>query len=229
MEHKILIVEDEQNLGNTLLEYLESKNFSVVLATSAKQAESIFQSQSISIVLMDIGLPDGNGIELARTFRKKNDKFVLLFISALNDPATRLEGLEIGAEDYITKPFELKELQLRLSRILKSKDMLNANPDQIDIGKLKIFFKSFYVVDAFNKQITLNQKECAILELLWRKQNEVVSRDQIIEDIWGKDSFPSNRTVDNYIVGLRKWCETDSDALTIETIRGIGYKLTKKI
>lgn len=225
-EPLILLVEDEVNLGSSLKEYLEIKNFKVTWADSVKTAKEEFYKNSYKIVLMDIGLPDGNGLELAQEFRNSRKDFVLLFLSALNDPNTRLEGLEIGAEDYITKPFELKELIIRLNRILNAMSDNDKNSNEIAIGGLKISFSKYELTDANNKIINMSQKECAILRMLYASVDQVVSRDKIIDNVWGQDAFPSNRTVDNYIVKLRKWCETDpEEKVTIESIRGIGYKL----
>lgn len=222
----ILIVEDEENLGITLSEYLKGLGHGCFWAKDAKSARELFASQKPGVILMDIGLPDGNGLDLAREFRKIRKDFVLLFLSALNDPETKVEGLEIGADDYITKPFALKELILRLNRILSSQSEISKLPEEINHGPLKIWFKRYEVQDAQGGVLTLSQKECAILELLYTKKNEAVDREEIIEKIWGEDKFPSNRTVDNYIVKLRKWCETDpAKNLEIQSIRSIGYKL----
>lgn len=229
MSRAIMIVEDEKNLGVTLSEYLQGLGYQCVWCTDVKTARETFATLKPSIVLMDIGLPDGNGLDLARELRKIRKDFVLLFLSAQNDPDTRVQGLEIGAEDYITKPFALKELILRLERILKDQDRLNLNPDEIVHGNLKIWFKRYEVQKANGEILSLSQKECAILELLYQNRGTAVDRVEIIEKIWGDDKFPSNRTVDNYIVTLRKWCETDSTSqITIQSIRGVGYKLTVK-
>lgn len=222
----ILIVEDENNLGETLSEYLQGLGHDAIWARDGKSARLGFKKANPNLVLMDIGLPDTSGLELAREFRKERKDFVLLFLSAQNDPETRVQGLEIGADDYITKPFALKELTLRLNRILKSQLEIQNFPEEIQHGPLKIWFKRFEVQDAQGTIIPLSQKECAILELLYKKKNQAVDRDEIIETIWGEDKFPSNRTVDNYIVKLRKWCETDKNKnLDIQSIRSIGYKL----
>ncbi len=227
MKAKILIVEDEKNLGDTLTEYLSSIGYECKKAEDTKSAKAVFKELSPSIVLMDIGLPDGSGLELAKEFRKIRKDFVLLFLSAQNDPEIRVKGLEIGAEDYITKPFALKELTLRLERILKSQLKINSLPDVIEIGNLKIWFKRYEVLDGKGNILGLSRKECEILELLYRHQNEAVERSTILDNIWGEEAFPSNRTVDNYIVGLRKWSETDSlGKIQIHSIRGVGYKLT---
>jgi len=227
--NSILIVEDERNLGVTLSEYLQSKNYTCFHAENAQMAREFFANNNPRIILMDIGLPDGNGLDLAREFRALRKDFVLLFLSAQNDPETKVSGLELGAEDYITKPFALKELMLRLAKILKNDSDLKNFPDEINHGKLKIFFKRYEIHGANGEVIPLNQKECGILEILYRKKNSAVTRDEIIENVWGQDAFPSNRTVDNYIVKLRRWSETDTDNnIEIRSIRGIGYQLITK-
>ena len=225
----ILIVEDETNLGTTLSEYLQGLGHDARWARDGKSARLKFNETRPNLILMDIGLPDISGLDLAREFRKARKDFVLLFLSAQNDPETKVEGLEIGADDYITKPFALKELTLRLNRILKTQSEMEKMPDEISHGALKIWFKRYEVQDGQGTLITLSQKECAILELLYQKKNQAVDRDEIIEKIWGEDKFPSNRTVDNYIVKLRKWCETDdNNSIEIQSIRSIGYKLIVK-
>ena len=222
----ILIVEDEKNLGLTLSEYLNDKGHKCILVTNAAKAREWFYRHINKnfIILMDVGLPDGNGIELAKEFRSKKKDFVLLFLSAQNDPETRLKGLEIGGDDYITKPFALKELVLRLNKILEIRPYLE--PAMVELGALKAWFNKYEVEDGNGNLIPLAHKENAILRLLYENLGLVVSRNQIIEKIWGDDSFPSNRTVDNYMVKLRKWCETDPlKKVQILSVRGIGYKL----
>lgn len=228
---QLLIVEDETNLADTLFEYLEAKGFDARLARNAEQAREKFSSGGFSpqVVLMDIGLPDGNGMDLAKELRLKRKDFVLLFLSAQNDPDTKFAGLEMGAEDYITKPFDLRELMLRLDRILKSRENMEGLPEEIVLGDLKIWFKQYEVEDGDGNALQLGQKEMAILETLYLNANKVVSRDEIIENIWGENSFPSNRTVDNYIVRLRKWLESSKEqAAKITSARGVGYKLEIK-
>lgn len=228
-ELSVLIVEDEPNLGQTLRDYLRAKKFMVDLATTCADARVLFNDFPPAIVILDIGLPDGDGISLAREFRAKRKDCVLLFCTALNDPTLRVEGLELGAEDYITKPFELKELTLRLDRILKTRQLNAHNPDEYKFGKLRFWPKRFEIQDAEGTVSSLGQKECAILELLIQKKNEVVARDAMIESIWGENSFPTNRTIDNYIVKLRKWADSDSTGVVqITNVRGIGYKLELK-
>ncbi len=228
-ELSVLIVEDEPNLGETLRDYLRAKKFEADLATSCAEAKAKFAVGRPAIVILDIGLPDGDGISLARELRHKRKDCVLLFCTALNDPVLRVEGLELGAEDYITKPFELKELTLRLDRILKSRQVSLDNPEEYRFGNLFFWPKRFELQDATGIISPLGQKECAILSLLLQRKNEVVARDLMIETIWGENAFPTNRTIDNYIVKLRKWADSDPGrGLQITSVRGIGYKLELK-
>ena len=230
-KQEILIIEDEENLGASLSEYLEDRGFDCKHAKSCEEAINTFNQHDFNpvVVLADIGLPDGDGIELAKKLRESRKDFVLLFLSALNDADTKLRGLEMGADDYITKPFDLRELRLRLDKALITHSQLNTYGDEIQIGNLKIRFKSYEVVTADGNTVSLGQKECAILELLFKEKNNVVSRDTIIENIWGENAFPTNRTVDNYIVRLRKWIDTDkSKVAQIKSIRGVGYQLELK-
>jgi two-component system alkaline phosphatase synthesis response regulator PhoP len=225
----LLLVEDEPNLGQTLRDYLRAKKFTVELAVSCADARVKFEQTTPAIVILDIGLPDGDGISLAKDLRNRRKDCVLLFCTALNDPALRVEGLELGAEDYVTKPFELKELTLRLDRILKTRSLTMSSPDELRFGNLIFWPKRFEIQDAQGVISSLGQKECAILELLLKNKNEVVARDEIIESIWGENAFPTNRTVDNYIVKLRKWADSDKgQKLQIISVRGIGYKLELK-
>ncbi len=226
LKASILLVEDEENLGKTLHEYLEHQGHQCFWASTSQKANELFQKHSPNVILMDIGLPDGNGLDLARSFRQSNREAAILFLSALNDPETRVQGLEIGAEDYITKPFALKELILRLERILLNKERNKTFKEEIQHGPLKIWFSRYEVQDAQGNILNLGQKQIGILQILYKNKGEAIKREDLISDIWGNDKFPTNRTVDNYIVDLRKWCETDSEkSIEIQSVRGVGYKL----
>ncbi len=226
MKANILIVEDETNLGKTLKEYLNSKGHSVQWAATCDQARLSFNQYPPQIILMDIGLPDGTGLELAREFQKINNDLIILFLSAQNDPEIKVEGLELGAVDYITKPFALKELTFRLDRIQYPSHLMGDPDLSLKIDNLNINFKEYSIKKDGHAIIQMTHKECAILQLLFRHKNEVVNRDEILNQIWGHDKFPSNRTVDNYIVKLRKYIEDpERPTIKILSIRSIGYKL----
>ena len=223
----ILIVEDEKNIGITLSEYLRSIGYDCFLATKGLEARKIFHEKAPNVIFMDIGLPDTCGLQLAREFKKERKNFVLLFLSAQNDPDIKVEGLEIGAEDYITKPFALKEITIRLQRVLKMQEsMINEN-SQVQIGKMTIHFDRFEIESGNGDTLPLSQKENGILKLLYKNKNRAVTREKMIEHIWGANNFPSNRTVDNYIVKIRKLFDKESEPIAqIVSIRGIGYKLS---
>ena len=226
----ILIVEDEKNLGITLSEYLRSIGYDCFLATNGIEARRTFREKAPSVIFMDIGLPDSCGLKLAKEFKKERENFVLLFLSAQNDPDIKVEGLEIGAEDYITKPFALKEIIIRLERVLKMQEnMVSETSSQIQIGKMTIYFDRFEIESGNGETIPLSQKESGILKLLYKNKNRAVTREKMIEQIWGANNFPSNRTVDNYIVKLRKLFDREPEQIAqIISIRGIGYKLSLK-
>ncbi len=222
----ILIIEDEKNLGSTLEQYLISKGFMVYWAPTVQAARELFSKHltDIKIILMDKGLPDGDGFDLAREFRLAKKDFVLLFLSALNSPATRLQGLELGADDYITKPFELQELQLRLNRILAQQN--SQELEMYQFGEVKFWPNRYEIQDGLGNLQSLSYKETSLLSLLISKNKNVVSRDEIIDLVWGQDAFPSNRTIDNMIVKIRKWAETDpQQKIKISSVRGVGYRL----
>jgi DNA-binding response OmpR family regulator len=224
----LLIVEDEENLGVTLRDYFRSKGYAAEWAATVREAHELKTKMGagLELALLDINLPDGNGLDLARAWRKERRDLVVVFLSAMNDPALRVEGLEIGAEDYVTKPFELKELTLRFERILSYRQKSARDPEELQFGALKFWPRRFEVQDAQGNILALGQKETAILQELIAKRGLVISRDELIENIWGAESFPTNRTVDNYIVKLRKWCESDpSGTLKIVSVRGVGYRL----
>lgn len=224
-----LIVEDEKNLGSTLQDYFSSQGHEVYWARHCEAARKYFQGHPPQVVLMDLGLPDGGGLDLAKEFRSCSKNFILFFLSAQSDPETRLQGLELGAEDFIGKPFQLRELTLRLERALGQQKIRNQSPESYSFGKLSFLPRRFEIIDGQGHLTNLSQKECAVLEMLLEKINLTVSRDDMIETLWGPQSYPSERTIDNFMVKYRKWIETDPDSgLELSTVRGVGHKLTHK-
>ncbi len=232
----ILIVEDEPNLGHTLNDYLKMKEFKVSLATTLKEARNELSKNNPNIILLDINLPDGNGVDFAAEVKATNREANIIFLSAQNDPQLRLKGFEIGALDYLTKPFELKELTLRLENInnKKLKSVKSESVEHFQVDQLDIDLKKFSI--SLNQQESdLSVKEVGILKCLINNINIVVPRDKIIDEVWGQDQFPSNRTVDNYIVKLRKLLNCsehplimENHLISIDSIRGVGYKFSLK-
>jgi two-component system alkaline phosphatase synthesis response regulator PhoP len=225
----ILILEDELDLGLTLAENLSTSDQTCSLFQNLKDAITALSKKSFDVYVLDVNLQDGNGLDFAQKILDQNPTAPIIFVSATSDPELRLRGLELGAFDFINKPFTLKELQIKIDRIKKELKLLKSHSQILQFGPLIVDFAKFEITDANGHVTTLTHKECAILKLFLDNLNRVVSRDEILDYAWGKDSYPNLRTIDNYIVNLRKWCEsTPTEVLTIQSIRGVGYKMISK-
>ncbi|HEX4050334.1 MAG TPA: response regulator transcription factor [Steroidobacteraceae bacterium] len=232
MSARLLMVEDERNVAETLMERLRSAGFEVVRAESVLAARrSIAESGPFQLALLDVGLPDGNGFELARLLRERAPATAIIFLTAHASPEDRVRGLELGADDYVGKPFLFRELLLRVQNCLKRAQDLAQVPGemrgQVRIGRAVVDFERFCAtVDGETRSLT--HKECSVLRLLAERVGKAVSRDEILDRAWSADEFPTSRTVDNFIVRLRKLVEPDpADPRVIRSIRGVGYLLTE--
>ncbi|MGZ3746198.1 MAG: response regulator transcription factor [Pseudobdellovibrionaceae bacterium] len=216
---KILLVEDDISLGETLKERL-SKEYQVFWARSVQGAkESLRQEGSLDLVILDIGLPDGVGFEVAEYIQSQNLHPLFIFLTAQADAEARLKGFELGAEEFIPKPFHLKELLIRVKHVLD----LHAPQEEIEIEGTLINFTTFSVKKP-NGQIEYPpMTDIKILQLLIDRAPHVVSRDEIINEVWGLDKNPSHRTVDNTIVRLRQLLGENGEAY-IRSVRGVGYQ-----
>ncbi len=225
---RILYVEDEINLGSTLSERLEGEGFQIFWEKNLKSAHQKLDSQKYDCALLDVTLSDGSGFELAKHIRKDHPSIPIIFLTAHSNPEDRIEGLEIGAEDYIVKPFHFKELVLRIKNVVKRAEFLmnDNSSESVAIGQAKVFFKKFQIELDKNERITLSHKECALLKLLYNKRHTTVSRDEILDAVWSQDEFPTPRTVDKFMSRLRRLVEVrPANPKIIKTIRGIGYQL----
>jgi two-component system alkaline phosphatase synthesis response regulator PhoP len=229
----LLVVEDERNVGETLAERLQGAGYRVTLADSAARARQAWRSEAPALALLDVGLPDGNGFALARELRGAAPQTAIIFLTAHGNPEERVRGLEIGADDYITKPFHFRELLLRIQNCLKRAQDLANLPGEVrgtlHIGRAQVDFERFSaMVDGEHHALT--HKECAVLRLLASRVGKAVSRDEILDRAWSADEFPTSRTVDNFIVRLRRLVEVDAaEPRVIRSIRGVGYLLTEVI
>ena len=228
---QLLVVEDERNVGETLAERLRAAGFRVTLAPSAARARQAWQAQAPQLVLLDVGLPDGNGFELSRELRAAVPQAAIIFLTAHGNPEDRVRGLELGADDYLTKPFHFRELLLRIQNCLKRAQDLAAVPGEmrgvVRIGRARVDFERFSA-EVAGTQHALTHKECAVLRLLASRVGKAVSRDEILDKAWSAEEFPTSRTVDNFIVRLRRLVEPDIDEpKVIRSIRGVGYLLTE--
>ena len=223
---KILLVEDEESLVNVLTLNLEMENYLVDAVGNGQEALEKFDS-SYDLIILDVMLPEVNGFDVCAKIREKS-LVPILFISAKGTSLDRITGLKMGADDYLVKPFNLEELLLRIA-ILINRQIPNPEITSFSFGNNYIDFKT-YEVNANGALITLSKRELALIKLLVSKKNEVISRDEILDKIWGTDKFPTSRTIDNYILNFRKYFEPNpSKPIYFKSLRGVGYKFEIKI
>jgi len=231
MSNSILLLEDEINVGSTLKDRLILEGFDVSWAMNLKEAKDCLEKKRFSLALLDVNLPDGNGFDIGKIIRSRFAATAMVFLTAAGTPEDRIHGLELGAEDYVVKPFHFKELLLRIQNVLKRIQFVNSSEvnaaSEISIGKAKVRFHQ-YELTSENEKIHLSHKECALLKLLYEKRGQVVSRDEILNLIWSEHEYPTPRTIDNFILRLRKWVEPDLEApAIIRSVRGVGYLLER--
>jgi two-component system, OmpR family, alkaline phosphatase synthesis response regulator PhoP len=228
---RLLMVEDEPNVAATLAERLRAEGYQVTRTDSISGARRSIAEGSYQLALVDVGLPDGSGFDLARVLRERAPATAIIFLTAHAGAEDRVRGLELGADDYVGKPFLFRELLLRIQNCLKRAQDLAQVPGemrgQVRIGRALVDFERFSAsVDGENRALT--HKECSVLRLLAERVGKAVSRDEILDRAWSADEFPTSRTVDNFIVRLRKLVEVDAaDPRIIRSIRGVGYLLTE--
>jgi two-component system alkaline phosphatase synthesis response regulator PhoP len=228
--YRILLVEDEESLSSMLKLNLELEGYKVILATDGMTALDKFRSQAFDLAILDVMLPELDGFALCQTVRLEGNKTPILFLSAKGSGKDRVEGLRIGGDDYLSKPFELEELLLRVSKLIQRRDMAMASLADLteySFGPCQIHFLNYRIKDKNGSDHELSKKEIMLLKLLIQRDNEVVSREEILEKVWGYDVFPSTRTIDNYILAFRKYFEPDSrQPRYFHSVRGVGYKFT---
>lgn len=226
---RILIVEDEASLRETLALNLELEGYEVVAAEAGATALDLFQGQHFHLVLLDVMLPGMSGMEICAAIRLMDRDIPVLMLTARDAPEDRVEGLRTGADDYLTKPFHLEELLLRIANLLRRQGRETGGPDLAEtvvFGSNRLDFQS---LQAFTPQgeVHLTRKEWALLRLLIDRRGEVVSRQQILQIVWGYDVYPSTRTIDNFILTFRKYFEADPrHPRHFQSVRGVGYRFT---
>lgn len=224
--NRILLVEDEANLRKLVKLNLEHENFEVIIATNGREALNKFSEAHYDLIILDLMLPLLNGIDVLDAIRVKNSHIPVIITSAKDTSTDRIHGLKKGADDYLVKPFEMEELILRIDKLLtrSSENNTTVKLDEFSFGDNYINFTT-YEARHLNNTSTLKQKEVLILKYLITHENEVVSRQDILRNVWGYDVFPSTRTIDNFITSLRKFFEVEPrDPKHIISIRGVGYK-----
>jgi two-component system alkaline phosphatase synthesis response regulator PhoP len=222
---RILLVEDEESILETLKLNLELEGYDVVGLNRGREVLKTFNDQHFDLILLDIMLPDIDGLQLCEQIRLQDTDIPIIFITAKDSGQDRIFGLKKGADDYISKPFQLEELLLRIQNLLKrSTKNSSASIEEYSFGGNYVNFRT---LDARCKTgiVKLTKKEAMLLKLLIERKGEVVSRQQILQSVWGYDVYPSTRTIDNFILNFRKYFEDDPrNPVYIHSVRGVGYQ-----
>lgn len=227
----ILLVEDEENLHEALKLNLELEGYEVSSAYNGASALKAVQSEYFDLIVMDVMLPEMDGINVTESIRLTNTEIPILILSAKNTSADRVLGLKKGADDYLTKPFNLEELMLRVHKLIdKNKKLQDRETvgDTYVFGNNSVNFKAQEATTYDGKKIQLSKKEAMLLKLLIENKNEVVPREKILQSVWGYNVYPTTRTIDNFILNFRKYFEEDSrNPKYFHSVRGVGYKYSE--
>jgi DNA-binding response OmpR family regulator len=227
---KILIVEDEPDMRTGLKDNLEFEGYEVNFAEDGEAGLKNILEGDYDLVLLDVMLPKMSGFDVCKTVRKKGNNVPIILLTAKGEEIDKVLGLELGADDYITKPFGLRELLARIKAVLRrgeEKAQERAKNSFINIGRISVNFNSYNAIED-GLAVQMSHKEFEILNYLWTNKNSTVSRDDLLNNVWGYDESPTTRTVDNFILKLRQKIEKDPDhPRIILTVHGIGYKMVE--
>lgn len=224
-KNKILLVEDDVNLGSILSEFLQLKNFDVELCKDGELGLEKFKSSTFNLCLLDVMMPKKDGFTLAKEIRSMNKNIPIIFLTAKSMQTDKIEGLMLGADDYITKPFNTEELLLRINAILKRSSNSNGfKKDSIcEIGKYSFNYEKRKLVYKRSVQ-SLTSKEAELLRMLCENKNNILRRDLALTQIWSEDTYFTSRSMDVYIAKLRNYLKNDR-SIQIENVHGVGFKL----
>ena len=227
MTPNILIIEDEPTLADVLADNLRAEGYEVLHAPDGQSGKKLWQDEAPNLIILDVMLPHINGFDLCRQMREAGDTTPVFFLSAKGQASERVTGLSVGGDDYLPKPFHLPEFLLRVQNLLRRQGWGEKTDATFSFGGHRVDFRTWTATLADGREEPLGERELGIFRLLSSRPNEVVSRDDILDAVWGDDAFPSSRTVDNFVVRLRKLFEPDgSNPTYFHTVWGVGYKFT---
>jgi two-component system alkaline phosphatase synthesis response regulator PhoP len=229
MKKHVLIIDDEEHLADALAHNLQFEGFSTTNAYDGEEGLRLARTMQFDLVILDIMMPKLDGLEVCQRLRATGSRVPILFLTAKAADADRLLGLKVGADDYIAKPFLLEELILRIHGIFRRQEWYSSSPDEQEtfrFGDNEVNFLT-YEAKTGDRIVSLTEKECMLMKLLVERRNQVVSREEILERVWGYRFSTSSRTIDNFIVRLRRYFESDpKDPQFIHSVRGVGYRFT---
>lgn len=223
----ILIIEDDPSIAKGLEEALKEEHFNVMSANNGEKGYTMAKRENVDLILLDLMLPDKNGEDICRDLRKDGVSTPILMLTSKKEELDKVLGLEIGADDYVTKPFSVRELLARIKALLRRKGELKKDIDEYVFGNMRVDFKKQEAVKK-GKPLKLTAKEFDVLKYFILRESEVVTREMLLDEVWGYEHFPTTRTVDNYILSLRKKIEEDpSKPEHLLTVHTAGYKFVK--
>jgi DNA-binding response OmpR family regulator len=223
----ILLIEDDPAISNGLTEALKAEFYNVTTASDGETGYNTARKSSFDLILLDLMLPFKDGYEICRELRKEGLPTPIIMLTSKREEIDKLIGLEIGADDYMTKPFSLKELLARIKAVLRRSQAAPLEVEEISFKNININFKK---QEAFKNgtNVKLSATEFKIIKYFLQHEGEVISRNQFLDDVWGYESFPTTRTVDNYILSIRKKLEDDpANPYHFLTIHSAGYKFQR--
>jgi DNA-binding response OmpR family regulator len=222
--NKVLVIEDDAAILRGLADNLIHEGYAVLTAPNGEAGYDLQKSQKPDLIVLDLMLPRMSGLELCRKLRGEGVQTPILMLTARSEESDRVIGLDLGADDYVAKPFSVRELMARVRALLRRSSSSADLPDKLQFGDVDIDFRR-YVARRRGKPVEMTRKEFATLRLLVARAGEVVTREELLNEVWGYESYPVSRTVDNHIAGLRAKLETDpARPAHIRTVHGVGYK-----
>jgi two-component system alkaline phosphatase synthesis response regulator PhoP len=224
---QILVVDDEAHLAAGIRENLEAEGYAAEVAHDGRAGLERIRARRFDLIVLDVMMPNMSGLELCEQIRSEGLQTPVLFLTVKGDVADRVRGFEAGGDDYLAKPFHLQELLLRVAAILRRSSWYQSSGAPLTFGGNTIDFKTYEARAWDGSEHALTHKEAMILKALSERANEIVTREEILDRVWGYEVFPSTRTIDNFIVRLRKRFERNPEAPAhFHTVRGVGYRFT---
>jgi DNA-binding response OmpR family regulator len=224
---RILIIEDDVAILRGLKDNLEYESYEVLTAEDGERGYCLIQEKKPDLIILDLMLPKMSGYELCRKVREEGVTIPILMLTARGEEMDRVVGLDLGADDYVTKPFSVPELLARIRAIIRRVQKAKAGdlPGEVKFGEISIDFKCFEARKG-EEILNMSRKEFGVLRLLAAREGEVITRDELLDEVWGYDQYPTTRTVDNHIALIRNKIEDDpSQPRHLITVHGVGYKL----
>ncbi len=224
---RVLIIEDDPAILKGLETALGEEHYEILTSMNGEKGYAVAKKEKPELIILDLMLPGKNGMDVCRDLRSEGIQIPILMLTSKKEEMDKVLGLELGADDYVTKPFSIRELKARISALLRRQNRAASVPDEYAFGNVEVDFRK-QEANVGGKNAALSAREFAILKFFIQHEGEVVTRDMLLDEVWGYDHFPTTRTVDNYILSLRKKIEKDPSAPEhLCTVHTAGYKFLK--